>query len=167
PGREGVAHVRERTLAGYAGAAGGAGIYSGGVATLTNSTVSGNSAIDGGGIYQDCCDQITVTASIVANNPLGGNCYESHPAWPIVDNDNNFADINTCGLGFMAIIPGTHFDTVLADNGGPTMTHALLAGSPAIDAAPSCGSTFDQRGAPRFDGACDSGAFEYGGCSRL
>lgn len=60
----------------------------------------------------------------------------------------------------------------LADNGGPTLTHALLTGSPAIDSGPNaaavCPAT-DQRGAPRpMDGdgdgqaVCDIGAFEYG-----
>lgn len=57
----------------------------------------------------------------------------------------------------------------LADNGGPTLTHALLGGSPAIDAgdAGQCPET-DQRGVPRaedgnLDGAavCDIGAFEH------
>jgi hypothetical protein len=58
----------------------------------------------------------------------------------------------------------------LADNGGPTLTHALLAGSPAIDAGnPSAVAgmggvpEFDQRGAP-FErvssGRIDIGAFE-------
>ena len=37
----------------------------------------------------------------------------------------------------------------LQDNGGPTFTHALLPGSPAIDAGRSVGLTTDQRGAPR------------------
>lgn len=51
----------------------------------------------------------------------------------------------------------------LADNGGPTWTHALLAGSPAIDAGlPAACPLTDQRGAPRNDGACDSGAYEHG-----
>lgn len=56
----------------------------------------------------------------------------------------------------------------LANNGGPTPTRALLAGSPAIDAGDpgaSCPST-DQRGVARFDGnydsvvRCDIGAYE-------
>jgi len=37
----------------------------------------------------------------------------------------------------------------LADNGGPTLTHALLAGSPAIDQGKSLGLSTDQRGAQR------------------
>nr|MDJ0892672.1 choice-of-anchor Q domain-containing protein [Gammaproteobacteria bacterium] len=60
----------------------------------------------------------------------------------------------------------------LADNGGPTLTHALVSGSPAIDAVPAsadCGGT-DQRGeSRRQDGngdgvpGCDIGAYEFGG----
>jgi autotransporter family porin len=57
----------------------------------------------------------------------------------------------------------------LADNGGPTPTHALLSGSPAIDRIPveDCVDadglpvTEDQRGEPRPAGdGCDVGAFE-------
>jgi Ca2+-binding RTX toxin-like protein len=50
----------------------------------------------------------------------------------------------------------------LSDNGGPTDTQALLAGSAAIDAASGCPPpSADQRGLPRPQGAaCDAGAFE-------
>ncbi len=56
----------------------------------------------------------------------------------------------------------------LADNGGPTLTHALLAGSPAIDAGPVSefpfpGDAWDQRGegyARIQNGRIDVGAFE-------
>lgn len=52
----------------------------------------------------------------------------------------------------------------LADNGGPTLTMALLPGSPAIDAGnTSVAPGTDQRGFPRPAGlAADIGAFEYG-----
>jgi len=57
-------------------------------------------------------------------------------------------------------------DLTLADNGGPTMTHALLADSPAIDAGSNpAGLAYDQRGAPfeRVKGAAaDCGAYEFG-----
>lgn len=63
-------------------------------------------------------------------------------------------------------------DTTLRDNGGPTVTLALLAGSAAIDTtneATTCIDqnadpiTTDQRGAPRVEGArCDVGAYESG-----
>lgn len=48
----------------------------------------------------------------------------------------------------------------LAYNGGPTRTHAIGAGSPAIDQGLTCLPT-DQRGYPVV-GRCDLGAFEYG-----
>ncbi len=52
----------------------------------------------------------------------------------------------------------------LDDNGGPTLTMALLPGSPAIDAAdPAAAPATDQRGIARPVGpAPDIGAFEYG-----
>jgi len=62
----------------------------------------------------------------------------------------------------------------LADNGGPTMTHALLPGSVAIDRIPAAMCvddggqplTEDQRGVARPQGAtCDVGAFEYVDCA--
>lgn len=53
----------------------------------------------------------------------------------------------------------------LADNGGPTQTHALLPGSPAIDIGFNIGGEeFDQRGEPfsRVSGGrIDMGAFEF------
>ena len=56
----------------------------------------------------------------------------------------------------------------LADNGGPTFTHALLPGSPAIDAGddsvldPPLSLTTDQRGMPRLRAFhVDIGAFEF------
>jgi hypothetical protein len=65
-----------------------------------------------------------------------------------------------------AACPGTVADpglAPLADNGGPTMTQALLPGSPLMDAVPSgaeCAGT-DQRGIVRPQGpACDVGAYE-------
>jgi hypothetical protein len=52
----------------------------------------------------------------------------------------------------------------LQNNGGSTMTMALLPGSPALDKVPTTGAgcpTTDQRGIPRPQGpACDIGAFE-------
>ncbi len=58
---------------------------------------------------------------------------------------------------------GAILNTTLANNGGPTRTHALVAGSPAIDAVGGVcpPPDTDQRGMPRPQGpACDIGAFE-------
>ena len=79
---------------------------------------------------------------------------------------------NTCGLNDGTDQTGVADPLVgaLADNGGPTDTHDLLKGSPAIDTGVSgfC-PAIDQRGAPRpFDGdgqngaECDIGAVEAG-----
>jgi hypothetical protein len=132
--------------------------------TLTNSTVSGNSADSaGGGIEGDNWTTIFVANSIVANNE--GNCCISFGCngGAVIDNGNNFADDDTCGPGFADITPDVDFDTNLADNGGPTQTHALLSGSVAINAAGDCGLETDQRGFPRDGCACDSGSFEFQG----
>ncbi|MEO7430587.1 MAG: choice-of-anchor Q domain-containing protein, partial [Dokdonella sp.] len=87
----------------------------------------------------------------------------------IISLGHNLSDDTSCvGLDQ----PGDHAGInvlldVLADNGDNTMTHALLAGSPALDAgsASGCESAsvggVDQRGIARTFGAgCDIGAHE-------
>jgi len=128
--------------------------------SVTNSTLSGNSANSTGGGIHGVHFPVVVSNSIVANSPSGGNC---GVPLTITDLGNNFADDDTCGPGFASIAPGPDFDEELADNGGSTQTHALFPGSLAIDAAGECGLDTDQRGFLRWDGACDSGSFEYGG----
>ena len=160
----------------------GGGIRSGGTmtvihGTVTNSTFSGNSAVTGGGIDNGTLSQLTVTNStffgnsanfggsingfvpvllrntIVANSPSSGNCSGS-----FTDGGGNLSYPD-------ATCPGINADPMLGplqDNGGPTQTMALQAGSAAIDAAvlANCPAT-DQRGVPRPQGAgCDIGAFE-------
>jgi hypothetical protein len=109
-----------------------------GVIALQNSIVAGNKADDTG---QDCRATDAVFTSLGNNIDLDGSC------------------------GLTAA--GDHPKAAprlgrLRDNGGPTPTHALLKGSPAIDsaAAKACPKT-DQRGVARPQGAgCDIGAFE-------
>jgi hypothetical protein len=80
---------------------------------------------------------------------------------------------NDCGLTDPTDLVSVPIDDVklgpLQDNGGPTMTYALLPGSVAIDRIPEAMCvdadgdplTTDQRGEPRPGGAmCDVGAFE-------
>ena len=72
---------------------------------------------------------------------------------------NNLGDDTTCNFGTVA----NPLLGALQDNNGPTNTHALAAGSPAIDtAAPALCRSVDQRGTTRPQlGGCDIGAFEY------
>jgi len=136
--------------------------------TLTHSTVSGNAAGKGGGLYNDM-GRLTLTNSLIANQPNGGDCV---PVWSITSMGYNLDSDSSCQLTAATDRPGV--DPLLGplqDNGGPTLTHALLPGSPAIDAIPwgtnGCGTTYtdDQRGQARpqpAGGACDSGAYEVG-----
>lgn len=169
----------------------GGGIHNnaGSTLTVTNSTLSGNNAFTGGGIYND--NMLTATHSTVSGNNAhtGGGIYNSDVASiknTIIagNNDNNCSnsgtmnsqgynieDTNTCNLNQTGdIINSTTvvpFLGPLQDNGGDTWTHALLAGSPAIDAGDPGfvpPPEFDQRG-PGFrrvvGGRLDIGAYEY------
>jgi predicted outer membrane repeat protein len=137
---------------------GGAICNMSGTVTLTNSILSGNGAnLVGGNLYSHNGD-FTVANSIIADAGIGVNC---DGPYGIIDGGNTCADDDTCGPGFADITPGVDYDDTLADNGGPTQTHALLPGSVAIDAAGECGLETDQRGEPRDDGACDSGPYEF------
>jgi hypothetical protein len=161
----------------------GGGIYNTATLTLTNCTLSGNSAAEyGGGIFNVGSKYVqpgtlTLGNTVVANSPSGGDCFAG---FEITDDGHNLIEdaTNSCGLtnGVNGNIVGV--DPLLgplANNGGPTQTHALCTGpgtphpdcpamSPAIDAgdAAQCPAT-DQRGAPRPYGAtCDIGAYESG-----
>jgi hypothetical protein len=165
----------------------GGGIYNGGTVVVTNSTLSTNSAWDGGGIYNE--GTLTVRSStlagnsaaydsggirnnegilslyntLIANSP-GGDCINSGD---IVTGDHSL----TTNTGYYAcnLTDGANGNIIgvdpllgpLADNGGGTQTHALLPGSPAMDAGATCPAA-DQRGIVRPQGvACDIGAFEW------
>ena len=147
----------------------GGGIYNdGGTLSILESTFSGNRGTSGGGIFNYSGGTTTITNTILANSPSGGNCANSGGV--IIDGGYNLNSANTCG--FTAIGSLINTDPLLAplaDNGGPTHTHALLDGSPAIDAGSCPGIPTDQRGFPRpvdilallnADDGCDIGAFE-------
>jgi hypothetical protein len=87
----------------------------------------------------------------------------------IVSSGYNLDSGNSCGFAATGDMVNTNPNlAALADNGGPTPTHALNTSSPALDHG-TCTVTTDQRGATRpMDGdadstaACDVGAFELG-----
>ena len=161
---------------------GGIRAFSGGV-SLTNSTLSGNSAATGvgGGVFVfDFLSNpsFTIENSIVAGNTDNGTAPDlrpnpgstltiNHSLIGVVDNLGTVTgDIGNL-LGTLAA-PIDPLLAPLADNGGPTETHALLVGSPAIDAGDPTAVAgvdntpeFDQRGQPRVGaGRLDIGAFE-------
>jgi CSLREA domain-containing protein len=180
---------------------GGAGSRGSGLtANLTNVTISGNSAVAGGGVSAGANGPTTVNLtnvtvadnsagagsnmridddgpgtigvfnSVVANGRNSDNC-NVVPNGSIQSRGNNIDSGSSCGFTSSGDQQSTNPGLQpLANNGGPTRTHALASGSPAIDRGNNngCPST-DQRGAARpADGSsggsavCDVGAFEVG-----
>lgn len=129
---------------------------------LTNSTVIDNTAVTGGGVHEGI---ITSNNSIIAGNTA--TTANPDVSGTFISNGTNLIGDLTGSTGFNAneeltVSLEQVLDTTLADNGGPTQTHALVAGSPAIDAGSNdIAPTTDQRLLSRSDTA-DIGAFEYG-----
>lgn len=149
--------VTNSTFSGNAAASGDGGAIRqiGGTLTMTSATLSNNSARfqGGGGLHSS--GAVTLLNTIIANSPAGGDCYRMTGTF------NASYSLIGDGLG---CVNGTNANNLtgdpmlgpLADNGGPTLTHALMPGSPAIDAAdPSNFPATDQRG---FARPADGGA---------
>jgi len=151
---------------------------------LHNTTVSNNTASaagTGGGIHNDAAGDVWLEwVTLAENGPIG---IVNIPGANIVI-ENSVVAYNTggncTGIGFGSggyniedgascnFTGGTDISSTdpllgpLANNGGLTLTHALLAGSPAIDtASPDMCTSVDQRGVSRPQGTrCDRGAYE-------
>jgi hypothetical protein len=143
----------------------GGGILSGGSVTIWNGTIANNTAPDVGGIYT--FGNLYLRNSIVANNTdtddasVDPNCKVGTSGVLLVSGTNLSNDA-TCGTGPGMILAASPGVGLLADNGGPTKTHALLLASPAIDGGTSCTETTEQRHVARTQGtSCDIGAFEF------
>jgi hypothetical protein len=103
---------------------------------------------------------LTVRNSVFADNRDAAGLLSCASSGPLTSLGGNVSDDASCGTG------GTDRPNVnpllgaLALHGGTTRLYALLAGSPAIDAAAGC-PPLDQRGVARPQGvACDSGSYE-------
>lgn len=153
---------------GILGAAGAMANY-GGDLIINNSTFAANSDSAGvsGVLFAGCSPSIKNT--ILANDPAGANLAADNPGYDFI-NSYGFNLSSDNGGGFLTnATDRINTDPMLgplADNGGPTMTHALLTGSPAIDNGHStdvAGNIVaaDQRGIARPQGGgYDIGAFE-------
>ncbi len=172
----------------------GGGLYNTGNMVVTNSTITDNYAMGGGGGIVNG-GTLQLNRTIVSGNssyygttfPFYGGPDEIRSGGTIIANNHNIIGYNgnvysfSFTPGATDIVPAQGLDeilnTTLANNGGPTKTHALVSGSPAIDRAPNASCTaapvngVDQRGEPRNqDGngspssnECDIGAFELPG----
>ena len=133
--------------------------------TIDANSVGSAVGSDGGGI--DGATHVTAKGTIVSGNTLGGasgNC--DHAVASSSYSVEGPAGSTSCGFTDPTDLPSADpLLQPLADNGGPTQTQALGAGSPAIDVVPaaSCSTSVDQRGFSRPDNGetvCDVGAFE-------
>src|SRR5215210_7889567 len=185
----GPLNITDSTVSGNSAITSGGGVEQfGGTANITNSTISGNHSADyGGGITAQGGAIMTILNSTITSNTsgrLGGGILTKGTA-TLVTAKNTIAAGNTLDncdsaqlIGGIISWPGSNLEfpgdscsfEVKADpklgplqnNGGPTDTHALLAGSPGIDTGANTGCpATDQRGVTRPQGtACDIGAFE-------
>ena len=167
------------TSAGLFGGAGGA-IYNSGQTSgearteLEDCTISSNNAPSAGGIYNrnfSAAALVTLRNTVLRAGTIGAN---------FINADGTFLSLghnlsNDAAAGSDESGPGGYLnhasdirntDPVLGplqNNGGPTFTHALLSGSPAINGGEDTGdSEVDQRGFLRT-GMNDIGAFEFAG----
>ncbi|SOE20263.1 Right handed beta helix region [Spirosomataceae bacterium TFI 002] len=153
---------------------------------VTNTTISGNSSSEGGGIFI-CSSNVNITNSTITNNSAtmgGGIMLEKDDTNPelslkntilynsasssspdiftnsqdyVIDEGNNLVFAS----GAHGITSGNNLNPLLGtlqDNGGPTLTHALLSCSPAYNAG--TGTSADQRGEAVYGGVKDIGAYE-------
>ena len=158
---------------GGAGGAGVAGIYNLHTMTLTGATISANSAVGGaaghsdagtgsaagtanGGVYAEQSTTTTVSNTIIAGNtrnPAGA----MDVSGSFTSTGFNLIGITNDQSGFTGPSDqaGTFASPInpvlgpLQNNGGPTNTMALLAGSPALDKGSAVGLSTDQRAQPR------------------
>ena len=151
----------------------GGGILSGGtIDRIANTTIANNTAGEGGGFYQMTYGNLTVATGEMVNTIVAGNTADAGYAsdikavgqitsafYNLVGDPRGHGMVNGSNGNIVGVAAKLGS---LADNGGPTRTLALLAGSPAIDAGLNAGApSTDARGLPRpVNGRVDIGAFE-------
>lgn len=151
---------------------GGGGVYNMGILSLQNCTITANQGWMGGGVMNVGTAQArsTILAGNIAEAGVSADfegelVSEGHNLLQNIDGFRMTGDFTRNIIGQDPLLGA------LSYNGGPTLTHALLPESPAIDGGSPDGPVLDQRGFPRRpesavpaeggDGS-DIGAFEYG-----
>ncbi|MBK8466299.1 MAG: right-handed parallel beta-helix repeat-containing protein [Chloracidobacterium sp.] len=172
-------YITNSTISGNVSSNKGGGIYLGsesnpaGGIFLVNSTIAHNQAQgQGGGIRLETSPiSSSVTNTIIAGN-ISTNTNEEDVSCVFTSQGSNLIGDTTGGTGWVAsdLLNINPMLGPLTDNGGPTFTHAVQNGSPAIDAGNNSRAVYpqtqmflsdDQRGFPRMVGlAVDIGAYE-------
>jgi len=146
------------TISGNSANTNGGGVRNSGLGTatisLTNVTVAGNTAPASSGLHNDTSDSATVKNTILANTATT-NC--GGPT-AVTNSGGNLDTGTTCGFALNNANPNLG---ALADNGGPTQTRALLAGSQAIDAGNNAVCPRRDQIGQRRKGRCDIGAIAF------
>jgi predicted outer membrane repeat protein len=179
-----AATLESCTISGNASLVDGGGVTFLNGGSVTSCTVAGNRAVGvGGGLFRISSATLLVEVrnSIIATNTAAFGDFSGLFVDVFGDFTSRGSNLIGVGAGSTGFENGVKNDQVgffaspinpklgpLADNGGPTKTHALLAGSPAIDRGDSnVPQLIDQRGQPRKkDGngdrsaIVDIGAFE-------
>ncbi|MBD9393906.1 choice-of-anchor Q domain-containing protein [Acidovorax sp. ACV01] len=166
---DGTLDIVNSTISGNTSAGGGGGISVGGegAASISFTTIANNASSAGGGqleVFGSFNPTAHISGSIVANPSAGLNCRLQ--AGAVTSDGYNLDSGTSCGFGAAGDIANTNpLLGPLSYNSSPlpTQTHALQAGSPAVNAGPTSGSlpATDERGAARVQmGRADIGAFE-------
>lgn len=150
------------TLSGNTAGTSGGGIAASRAITFQNVTITDNTAGTGAGVHAQGAGSVDVRNSIIAGNNTSPDVNGT-----FVSSGNNLIGNVGTASGFTDGVNGDQVGSGilnlggLQDNGGSTFTHALLAGSTAIDAGAAAGAPLlDQRGFVR-DAFADVGAYEF------
>jgi parallel beta-helix repeat protein len=187
---DGDSLIENTTISGNKAATGGGGLFhdADGELRIVHATIWRNSAPAGGGIgvvESDFVPEVppkTNAAVVLKNTIVGGSLNGGSCDWYVRSEGGNLetGNKNTCFLAVTAETAQSPIELgvrdrrgdpqlwAIADNGGPTLTHALQYGSLAIDSSNLPCSTVDQRGVARpQNGRCDAGAYEFVGAPPL
>jgi hypothetical protein len=169
--KAGTVQINVSTISGNISVNDGGGIYNNASLSINASTIVNNFADQfGGGIANGPGAGVStsITNTIVATNTAdSGNDVYSYGGsmmsggYNLIGQDdaNDFDSVST-DIGGTSGNPVNPMLGPLADNGGPTFTHALLEGSPAYNAGNPNDQFMDQRGMMVFNGIRDIGSYE-------